>query len=52
MEGIEKAIKKYCRVTVSVFTGYDNGYFYFMDNFGVEKSYSHQELLREVRNFE
>lgn len=53
MEGaITKAIKKYCRVTNSKFVGYNNGYYYFMDSFGEEKSYRPKGLIREVSNFE
>lgn len=49
---IEKTIEKYCRVTNSTMIGYNNGYFYFLNSFGEEKSYRQKELLREVDNFE
>lgn len=52
MGAIEKAIKKYCRVTNSKLIGYDNGYYFFIDSWGEEKSYNQRGLLREVGNFE
>ncbi|MGG4267402.1 hypothetical protein [Peribacillus simplex] len=52
MGAIEKTIEKYCRVTNSTMIGYNNGYFYFLNSFGEEKSYRQKELLREVDNFE
>lgn len=52
MGAIEKAIDKYCRVTNSKFIGYNEGYYYFLDGWGEEKSYRQKTLLREVSNFE
>ena len=52
MGAIEKAIEKYCRVTNSKMIGYNNGWYYFRNTWGDEKSYRQQSLLREVDNFE
>lgn len=52
MDAIEKAIEKYCRVTNSKMTGYNNGYYYFINSWGEEKCYRQKDLIREVGNFE
>lgn len=52
MGAMEKAIEKYCRVTNSRFTGYDNGFYCFYNEFDGEREYSQRDLLREVANFE
>ncbi|MED3792388.1 hypothetical protein P4571_08025 [Niallia alba] len=49
---MEKAIQKYCRVTNSKMTGYNNGWYCFINGWGEKMCYRQNDLLREVDNFE